>query len=120
MSGTAKKKFLVLFLAPSQVLQDWAKTDPETRKGAEEKMRADWQRWMGEHASMILTTEAGGRTKKLSAAGVSDFNNDIMLYSTVEAESHEQAAKAFANHPHLSIPQSTIQVMEVRSMGGMA
>jgi hypothetical protein len=41
-----------------------------------------------------------------------------MLYSFVEAESHEAAAKAFENHPHLQIPQSSIEVMEVRSMTG--
>jgi hypothetical protein len=29
----------------------------------------------------------------------------------------ESAAKAFAHHPHLTIPQSSIQVMEVRPMG---
>jgi hypothetical protein len=39
-----------------------------------------------------------------------------MLYSIVEAATHESAAKAFATHPHLTIPQSSIQVMEVRAM----
>ena len=42
-----------------------------------------------------------------------------MLYSVVEAESHEAAARMFANHPHLTIPQSSIQVMEVRALGPM-
>jgi hypothetical protein len=37
----------------------------------------------------------------------------------VEADSHEAAAKAFENHPHLQIPQSSIQVMEIKAMGGM-
>jgi hypothetical protein len=37
----------------------------------------------------------------------------------VEAASHEEAAKSFENHPHLQIPQSSIQVMEIRPMGGM-
>jgi hypothetical protein len=39
-----------------------------------------------------------------------------MLYSIVEAEDHNTAAKAFKQHPHLSIPQSSIQVMELRTM----
>jgi len=42
-----------------------------------------------------------------------------MLCSFVEAESHEAAAKAFENHPHLQIPQSSIEVMAVRPMGPM-
>jgi hypothetical protein len=40
----------------------------------------------------------------------------IILVSFVEAESHEAAAKAFENHPHLQIPQSSIEVMYVRPM----
>jgi len=33
--------------------------------------------------------------------------------------SHEAAAKSFEHHPHLQIPQSSIEVMEIRPMGGM-
>jgi hypothetical protein len=99
-------------------MADWAKTDLETRKPAEEKMRSDWERWMGDHANLISVTEAAGKTKVATAAtGVTDTKNDIILYSIVEAASHEIAAEAFANHPHLTIPQSSIQIMEVRQLG---
>ena len=36
-------------------------------------------------------------------------------YATVEADSHDEAAKLFKDHPHLQIPQATIEIMEVRS-----
>jgi hypothetical protein len=42
-----------------------------------------------------------------------------MLYSVVEAESHEAAAKSFEAHPHLQIPQSSIEVMEIHALPGM-
>jgi len=113
------KKYIALYLAPASVLADWAKTDPGVRKPAEQKMQAEWRKWMGEHAKMIPLTEAGGKTKRVTASGVSDTKNDIMLYSIVEADSHEAAAKIFENHPHLQIPQSSIEVMEVRSLGPM-
>ena len=58
-------------------------------------------------------------SKRVTASGVSDTKNDIILYSFVEAESHEAAAKAFENHPHLQIPQSSIEIMYVRPMGAM-
>jgi hypothetical protein len=119
MSSTTLKKFLVLYLAPASVLEDWKKTDPETRKAGEQKMQGEWKKWMGDHAKMILSSEAGGKTKRVSSSGTSDVRNDIMLYSFVEAESHQAAAKDFENHPHLQIPQATIEVMEVRPMGGM-
>ena len=119
MTESPSKKYIALFLAPASVLADWAKTDPEIRKPAEQKMQAEWRKWMGDHAKMIASTEAGGKTKRVTADGVSDTKNDIMLYSFVEAESHAAAAKLFENHPHLQIPQSSIEVMEVRSMGPM-
>ena len=117
MPTSSQKKFLILYLAPAAVLAEWAKTDPATREAAEQKMRADWNRWMSEHAKMITVTEAAGKTKAVTSAGVGETKNDIMLYSIVEADTHDLAVQAFANHPHLTIPQSSIQVMEVRAMG---
>ncbi len=116
MTASNKKRFLALYLVPASVIEDWSKTDAEKRKPAEEKMRAEWNKWMENHAAMIVSTEVGGKTKRVSQSGVSDVKNDIMLYAFVEAESHEAAAKAFEKHPHLQIPQSTIEIMEVRPM----
>lgn len=116
MTAVTVKRFLVHYLVSGDVMADWGKTDPGTRKAAEATLKASWDRWMGEHATMFKITEAGGKTKVVTASGITDTRNDIMLYSIVEAESHEAAAKAFADHPHLSIPQASIEVMEVRSM----
>jgi hypothetical protein len=119
MTESDTKKFLVLYLVPASVMADWAKTDPATRHAEEQKMHAAWGKWMADRAEMIISTEAGGKTKRVTASGVSDTRNDIVLCSYVEAQSHEAAAKAFEDHPHLQIPQSSIEVMYVRPMGGM-
>jgi hypothetical protein len=119
MTDSTLKKFLVLYLVPATVIADWAKTDPETRRPAEQKMQGEWQKWMSDHGKMLISTEAGGKTMRVTTSGISDIKNDILLYSFIEAESHEAAAKFFANHPHLQIPQSSIEVMSVRPMGGM-
>src|ERR1700690_4296994 len=117
MTTAALKKFLVLYLVPTDVLAAWAKTDPAIKKTEEEKMRAGWQRWMGDHAKIIRATEAAGKTKSVTASGIGDIKNEIMLYSIVEAANHDEAAEAFRRHPHLAIPRSSIQVTEVRAMG---
>jgi hypothetical protein len=117
MTTSTPKKFLILYLVPAHVMANWAKTDPATKKAAEQKMHSDWQRWMSDHAKMITLTEAAGKTKAVTSGGIADTKNDIMLYSIVEAESHDMAAKAFADHPHLTIPESSIQIMEVRAIG---
>lgn len=108
--------FLVLFLAPASVIEEWMKTPPADREEEEKKMREDWDTWMNSHTDMIKETYVGGKTKRVDQAGVTDVKNDIMLYSIVEAESHEVAAKAYEGHPHLMIPQSSIEVMAIRPM----
>ena len=57
--------------------------------------------------------------KRVTVQGPSDTKNDIMLYAIVEAESHQAAAKTFEGHPHLQIPQASIEVMEINPMHGM-
>jgi hypothetical protein len=119
MASSNMKKFLVLYLVPPSVIDEWRKTDSEKRKVDEEKMQAEWGKWMGAHSKMFISTDAGGKTKQVTLSGASDTRNDIMLYSIIEAASHEAAAKSFENHPHLQIPQSSIEIMEIRPMGGM-
>jgi len=114
------KKFLVTYLAPASVVDEWKKTDPAKRKDAQEKMEAEWKKWMTDHTKLFADVGAGvGKTKLVTNRGTSDTRNDIMLYSLVEAESHEAAAKSFEAHPHLQIPQASIEVMEVHSLPGM-
>jgi len=106
--------------APASVIAEWKKTDPDTRKAAEEKMRAEWKKWMNDHENIFADIGAGvGKTKVVTTQGISDSKNDIMLYSLVEAETHEGAAKSFEGHPHLQIPQSSIEIMEVHALPGM-
>ena len=109
-------KYLVLYLAPTTVLDDWMKKDPKEREAAEEKLQKEWQQWSSDHAQMFDDADAGvGKTKVVKPEGISDSRNDVMLYATVEADSHDEAAKLFKDHPHLQIPQATIEIMEVRS-----
>ncbi len=109
-------KYIVLFLAPTSVIDDWMKKPEAERAEADKKMHEEWNTWMTAHAGMIKETNSGGKTKRISSDGVVDTRNDIMLYSIIEADSHEDAAKAYEGHPHLAIPQATIEVMAIRSM----
>ena len=114
------KKFLVTYLAPATVIDDWKKTEPAKRKEAEEKIQGEWRKWMSDHTTMFVDKGAGvGKTRRVTAQGTSDAKNDIMLYAIVEAESHQAAAKTFEGHPHLQIPQSSIEVMEIHALPGM-
>jgi hypothetical protein len=114
------KKFLVTYLAPASVIDDWKKTEPKQRKEAEEKMQSEWKQWMGDHTKIFADKGAGvGKTKRVTSQGTKDTRNDIMLYAIVDAESHDAAAKTFEGHPHLQIPQASIEVMEINPLPGM-
>jgi hypothetical protein len=113
------KRFLVTYLAPASVIDDWKKTDPEKRKAAETQMQSDWQKWMGKHAGIFADKGAGvGKTRRVTAQGSAAGRNDIMLYAIVQAESHEAASKMFEDHPHLGIPQASIEIMEIHALPG--
>lgn len=113
------KRFLVLYRTPVSVIEEWMKKTPEERKDAEDKMRADWNAWMLKHGSAIKETAGAGKTKRVTGKGTADTKNDIMLFSLVEAESHEAAAELFENHPHLEIPESSIEVMPANDIRDM-
>src|ERR1700693_2944895 len=114
------KKFLVTYLAPATVIDDWKKTEPAKRKEAEEKMQGEWRKWMSDHTTMFVDKGAGvGKTRRVTAQGTSDAKNDIMLYAIVEAESHEAAEKTCEAPPHLQTPRSSIEVMEIHGLPGM-
>jgi hypothetical protein len=116
----AMKRFLVTYLAPASVIDDWKKTDPEKRKAGEEKMQNDWKQWMSNHHDIFVDKGAGvGKTRRVTANGSAAGRNDIMLYAVVEAETHEAASKMFEDHPHLGIPSSSIEIMEIHPLPGM-
>lgn len=112
------RRFLALYLIPIAVMEEWQRTEPETRQPAEEKMRAEWGRWMGEYAVPLKASEAVGKTKRVSAHGIADGKNEITFYSIAEADSLEAAAEMFASNPHLTIPQSSIEIMELHGFAG--
>jgi len=112
-------RYLVLFLAPASVIDEWQKKPEAERKPAEEQMMQQWREWMTRNVKMFADKGAGvGKTKRVTAEGVSDMRNDIMLYQIVEADSHDAAAKAFVGHPHFGIPQATIEVSPINPMPG--
>ena len=54
-----------------------------------------------------------GKTKRVDKNGISDTKNMLTAYTIVEAETHEDAAKLFAKHPHFEIfAGDGIEIME--------
>lgn len=106
-------KFFVTFQMPHTGLDAWMQLPEETRKAQETEMQSQWNAWMAAHADVLIETAGVGKPKRVTASGVEDSRNDIMMYSFVEAESLEVAANLFKDHPHFGIPGAWIEVMLV-------
>lgn len=115
------KKFLVLYLIPPSVMDDWMKTPLEVRKPEEDKMSRDIQAWMSSRSKLFSDPGAGlGKTTRVTQGGTSDARNALVMYAIVQGDSKEAVAKEFQDHPHLQIPESSIEVMELFALPDQA
>jgi hypothetical protein len=106
--------FLVLYMIPSAVMDDWKRTSPENRKAAEEKMSGEIHAWTKGRSKIFVDPGAGlGKTKRITSSGALHARNDLAMYAIVEGESQDALARIFESHPHLQIPESSIEVMEM-------
>ena len=94
----------------------WFALPEAERKAKEKEGIAAWGAWMGKHQSVIVGQEGGplGKTKKVSATGIEDIRNNLGGFVVVKADSHEEAAKLFLDHPHFTVfPGEAVEVMPV-------
>jgi hypothetical protein len=118
------KKFLAIYLGAmhDDAFKQWMAMPEAERKAKEAEGMAAWGKWMQDHAAAVV--DGGGplgKTKKADKSGVSDTKNQISGYAIVQAESHEEAAKMFENHPHFTIfPGESVEIMELIPMPEMS
>lgn len=109
------KSYLAVFTGKPEAMSNWQKLPEAERKAKEAKGMSAWKKWADDHASSIV--EMGGplsRTKRVTESGISDVRNNLGAFTIVKAESQDQAAKLFENHPHFTVfPGDGVEVMEV-------
>jgi hypothetical protein len=110
------KKFLAIYLGTPEAFEasGWNKLDPAARKEREAAAMQAWMDWGTKHQAAIVDIGAPlGKTKRAARGGISDTKNAMTGYVIIEAESHEAAAKLFANHPHFTMfPGEAVEIME--------
>ena len=111
------KHFVAVFTGTKEGRERWQQrfADPKKREAEERKGMDAWKKWADEYGDAIV--EGGGplgKTKRVSKQGVEDTSNNLAAFTIVEAESQEEAAKMFLDHPHFAIfPGEAVEVMEV-------
>ncbi len=114
------KKFMAVYMMPSAGLEAWMQLPETERKSQESAMQKEWQTWEETNKAALTGETAGmGKTKRITKGGVADTKNDMMLFTTLEAASHEDAVAIFVNHPHLAIEGAWIDVMPINPLPGM-
>jgi hypothetical protein len=100
---SSMKKFLAIYIGSGASLarSNWDKLDEATRNGRMNSGIKAWGSWMNPHEESIVATGTPlGKTKRVSSGGVADTKNNMTGYVVVQAETHEEAARMFENHPH--------------------
>lgn len=105
----AMKKYLATYIWPTAEA-DKGKYGPEFGQ----TMLQAWAKWAKENASAIIDPGTPvGKPKRVSANGASDAENGMCVFSIVQADSIEAAAKIFEKHPHIALlPGTYVDVME--------
>jgi len=108
------KQYLALYMASGADFEKMMReSTPEQRKQGME----EWGKWAKKHHTEIVEMGAPvGKTKKVTKGGVENVKNEVGGYTIVQANSHDEAAKIFADSAHFMMPGSWIEVMEIREM----
>lgn len=104
-------------MAPLASFDKAMKTPPEEMKGSMDA----WNEWMEKNKEALVDMGAPlGKTKKVTADGVSDVRNMLGGYSVLQAGSLSDAAKLFEkDHPHFTMEGGWVEVVEFVDMPGM-
>lgn len=110
------KQFLAVYMgsANEENMRKWHAMDADAQKKKEKDGMTAWMNWAEKYSKFILKDGGPlGKTKKINASGISDIKNLMTGFTIVQAESHEDAAKMFLNHPHFTVfPGDSVEIME--------
>ncbi|HEY6927621.1 MAG TPA: hypothetical protein VI653_29365 [Steroidobacteraceae bacterium] len=99
---------------------EWDALPEAQRHAKEQEGMAAWKAWVEKHQAALVTMGGPlGKTKNVSANGITDISNQLAAFTVVRADSHEAAAKMFLNHPHFAIfPGDSVEVMPILPIPG--
>ncbi len=113
------KKFVVIYRVPVETMAEWKKTtSPEEMKAQGAKLGAAMMEWTKKHEKAFVDKGLPlGKNKRLTNKGAEDIPNDLNYLCVIEAESADAVVEMFKDNPHMDIPTSFIDIMEVPHMG---
>jgi hypothetical protein len=109
------QKFLVLYHSPVSAREQMANSTPEERKAGMDA----WMAWAGRAGEGIVDLGAPlAGVNRVQQRSATVGNSDLAGYSILQADSADVAAELLADHPHLNVPDNSIEVLEFLAMPG--
>ncbi len=107
------KNFMAVYTGSETNHQAWTELSEEARNARVAEGMKAWQDWGAKYADRIVYQGGPlGKTKRIGKDGVSDIKNNLAAFNVVRAESHEEAARMFEDHPHFTLfPGESVEVM---------
>lgn len=117
------KHFMAVYTGSDKA---WAASGWDKLSEQEQAQRHDqgmqaWGAWVEKHQHAIVDNGAPlGKTKSVTREGIRDITNNIAAYVVVKAESYDDAARMFVDHPHFTIfPGEGVEIMECLEIPGV-
>lgn len=110
------KRFLVLFNSSVPASEQMASATPEQAKAGMEA----WMAWAQKAGDAVVDLGAPIQAiGRLFADGVSGNDSHATDYSLLQGNSRDDIDALLADHPHLNMPGSSIDVFEALPVPGM-
>ncbi|HYD88073.1 MAG TPA: hypothetical protein VEA80_11400 [Vitreimonas sp.] len=110
------KQFLAIYTGTTsaQERSGWDQLSEAQRTERIKQGMTAWMDWGERHKGAIVVQGSPlGKTKRAGMNGVTDIKNAMVGWVVVQAETHEDAAKMFLDHPHFAIfPGDSVEIME--------
>jgi hypothetical protein len=114
------KNYLGVFLGKPEAMDAW-RAMPEAERNQKQQAGIEaWHKWVSDNKESIAEMGSPlGKTKRIDENGISDTRNELGAWTVVRADSQNEAARLFVNHPHFTIfPGDRVEVMECLPIPG--
>ncbi|MEQ9636915.1 MAG: hypothetical protein RLW68_12610 [Devosia marina] len=108
-------RFLALYMGTqnSEVQKAWDNLPEAEKTERSQRAMTEWGQWVERHRHVIVDVGAPlGKTLLASPENIAPTRNAVAAYVIVEADTHDDAAQMFRNHPHFTIfPGTGVEIM---------
>jgi hypothetical protein len=109
-------KFIVLYRSPFSPEEQLANADQAQAQAGVEA----WMAWAREAGDAVVDLGMPmGSGRHLDGTAVTSSESDVAGYSILQADSLDDVVKLLERHPHLGVPENSLEVQPILAMPGL-